>query len=231
MIYSAGGDLFNQCPNANKMAASLEGVEFIVVQDHFLTPTARHADILLPATTFWERNDVHTPWAGAGHYAIFMKQAIKPMYECRNDIDIFGDLARRVGIEDYNDKSEMEWLRELTRDAVEDFDTFAEQGVARFAAPKDAVAFAAQIRDPENHKFSTPSGKIEIYSMALAAKPNPYGLGAIPPIPTWFEPVEPDPPPPADAMQPEISGTHPFDPRQPGTAREGRSRRCLAERG
>ena len=39
-------------------------------------PTARYADIVLPATTFWERNDVHTPWAGAGHYAIFMQQAI-----------------------------------------------------------------------------------------------------------------------------------------------------------
>ena len=76
MIYSAGGDLFNQCPNVNKMVAALDGVEFIVVQDHFLTPTARYADIVLPATTFWERNDVHTPWAGAGHYAIFMKQAI-----------------------------------------------------------------------------------------------------------------------------------------------------------
>src|SRR5262249_22854469 len=107
MIYSAGGDLFNQCPNAAKIAASLDGVEFIVVQDHFLTPTAQHADIVLPATTFWERNDVHTPWAGAGHYAIFMKQAVQPMYECRNDMDIFADLAARVGINDFNDKSEM----------------------------------------------------------------------------------------------------------------------------
>jgi len=192
MIYSAGGDLFNQCPNANKMAKSLEGVELIVAQDHFLTPTARHADILLPATTFWERNDVHTPWAGAGHYAIYMKQAIAPMYECRNDIDIFADLAQRVGINDYNDRSEEEWLRELTRDAVGDFEAFAENGVARFAAPQDAVAFTAQIRDPENHKFSTPSGKIEIYSMTLAAKPDPYGLGRISPIPTWIDPVVPE---------------------------------------
>jgi anaerobic dimethyl sulfoxide reductase subunit A len=162
LIYSAGGDLFNQAPNARKMAASLDGVEFIVAQDHFLTPTARHADILLPATTFWERNDVHTPWAGAGHYAIFMRQAIEPMYECRNDIDIFADLARRVGIEGYNDVGELDWLRELTKDAVDDFETFMEKGVARFPAPEDAVAFARQIRDPENHKFSTPSGKIEI---------------------------------------------------------------------
>ena len=80
-----------------------------------MTPTARYADIVLPATTFWERNDVHTPWAGAGHYAIFMQQAIAPVGECRNDLDICAELAGRLGIAGYNDKTEDEWLRELTR--------------------------------------------------------------------------------------------------------------------
>src|SRR5437763_1957494 len=188
MVYSVGGDLFNQAPNVAKTLAAAASLEFMVVHDHFITPTARFADIVLPATTFWERNDVHTPWAGAGHYAIFMKQAIEPVGECRNDIDIFADLAGRVGIASYSDKSEMAWLRELTRDAVDDFDAFAENGVARFAAPDDAVAFAREIRDPERHRFTTPSGKIEIYSMALAANPDPYGLGPIPPIPTWVPP-------------------------------------------
>ncbi|MCW5734439.1 MAG: molybdopterin-dependent oxidoreductase [Enhydrobacter sp.] len=220
LIYSAGGDLFNQCPNAGKMAASLDGVEFIVVQDHFLTPTARYADIVLPATTFWERNDVHTPWAGAGHYAIYMKQAIRPMYECRNDIDIFADLAARVGINDYNELSEEQWLRELTADVVDDFDAFAAQGVARFAPPEDAVAFARQIRDPENHRFTTPSGKIEIYSMALAAKPDPYGLGVIPPIPTWIPPVEADPRHPLMLCSPKSRArTHSIHGNQPLLAR------------
>jgi anaerobic dimethyl sulfoxide reductase subunit A len=189
LVYSVGGDLFNQAPNINKIVAALDDVEFIVGQDNFLTPTVRYADIVLPATTFWERNDVHTPWAGALHYAIFMRQAIEPMYECRNDIDIFADLAARLGIEGYSDKSEMAWLKELTADAVDDFEAFREQGVARFPAPEDAVAFAREIRDPDNHKFSTPSGKIEIYSMTLAANPDPYGLGRIPPIPTWIPPV------------------------------------------
>lgn len=192
LIYAVGGNLFNQAPNAKKMSESLDGVEFIVGQDHFLTPTTRHADIILPATTFWERNDVHTPWAGSGHYAIFMQKAIEPMYECRDDIDIFADLATRVGIDDYNDKSETEWLRELTRDAVDDFDAFREQGVARFSAPEDAVAFAREIRDPDTHRFSTPSGKIEIYSTTLAENPDPYGLGEVSAVPTWVPHIDHD---------------------------------------
>jgi anaerobic dimethyl sulfoxide reductase subunit A len=189
MIYSVGGDLFNQAPNVAKTLAAAEKLEFMVVHDHFITPTARYADIVLPATTFWERNDVHTPWAGAGHYVIFMQQALAPMYECRNDFDICADLARRLGLEDYSDKSEEQWLRELTKDTIDDFDAFRAQGLARLPAPDDAMAFAREIRDPARHPFTTPSGKIEIYSMAIAANPDPYGLGAIPAIPTWI----PDP--------------------------------------
>ena len=220
MIYSSGGDLFNQCPNAGKLAASLDNVEFIVAQDHFLTPTARLADIVLPATTFWERNDVHTPWAGAGHYAIYMRQAIVPMYECRNDIDIFNELSLRLGIHNYNDKSEAEWLRELTADVVGDFESFSKQGVARFSPPPDAMAFAKQIRDPDHHKFATPSGKIEIYSTVLARKPNPYGLGVIPPIPTWFAPDDDTKRFPLSLCTPKSRArTHSIHGNQPGLAR------------
>src|SRR3989449_246398 len=112
--------------------------------------------------------------------------AIAPVDECRNDFDICADIARRLGIEDYSDKNEEGWLRELTRDTIDDFDTFRAQGLARLPAPDDAVAFAREIRDPERYPFSTPSGKIEIYSMAIAANPDPYGLGPISPIPTWI---------------------------------------------
>ena len=192
MIYSAAGDLFNQLPNVGKTIAAAGRLEFMVVHDHFMTPTARYADVVLPATTFWERNDVHTPWAGAGHYAIFMKKAIEPIGECRNDLDICADLAVRLGVQGYSEKSEEEWLRDLTRDAIDVFDAFREHGLARLPAPEDAVAFAKEIRDPERHPFSTPSGKIEIYSMTLAANPDPCGLGTIPPIPTWI-PDDADP--------------------------------------
>jgi anaerobic dimethyl sulfoxide reductase subunit A len=198
-------------------------VEFIVAQDHFLTPTARYADIVLPATTFWERNDVHTPWAGAGHYAIYMRQAIEPMYECRNDIDIFDELSRRVGLNSYNDKNEEQWLRTLTADAVDDFERFTQAGVARFPPPKEPVAFAPQIRDPQANPFPTPSGKIEVYSTVLAANPDPYGLGVIPPVPTWIAPPAEDVRFPLQLCTPKSRArTHSIHGNQPGLARVDR---------
>src|SRR6202158_2083752 len=120
-----------------------------------------------------------------------MQQAIAPVGECRNDLDICAALADRLGIVGYNDKTEEEWLRELTRHAIDDYETFRAKGLARLPAPEDAVAFAREIREPERHPFSTPSRKREICSMAIAANPDPSGLGAIPAIPTFIpEPVD-----------------------------------------
>jgi anaerobic dimethyl sulfoxide reductase subunit A len=220
LVYSAAGDLFNQCPNVNKTLEAVAKLEFIVAHEHFITPTARYADIVLPATTFWERNDLHTPWAGAGHYVIFMQQAIAPVGECRNDLDICADLARRLGIAGYNDRTEEAWLRELSAGVIDDFDTFRAQGLARLPAPEDAVAFARQVRD--GLPFATPSGKIEIYSTTLAADPDPYGLGRIPPIPTWT-PDTPAPRHPLRLLTPKSRArTHSIHGNQPILARADR---------
>jgi anaerobic dimethyl sulfoxide reductase subunit A len=222
MIYSAAGDLLNQLPNLGKTIAAVEQLEFIVVHEHFVTPTARYADILLPATTSWERNDVHTPWAGAGHYAIFMQKAIEPVGECRDDLDICTELSRRLGLQGYNDKTEDEWLRELTRASIDDYERFRERGLARLPTPDDAIAFAREIRDPERHPFSTPSGKIEIYSTTLAANPDPYGLGPIPPLPTWI-PEAHDPRYPLQLVTPKSRArTHSIHDNQPILARADR---------
>jgi anaerobic dimethyl sulfoxide reductase subunit A len=220
LIYSAGGDLFNQCPNVNKMLNALDSVEFIVGQDHFLTPTVRYADIVLPATTSWERNDLHTPWAGAGHFAIYMRQAVEPPGECRHDIDIFAELSRRLDIDGYNERTEEAWLRDFAEPAIGDFERFKEEGVARLPAPADAVAFADFIRDPDAKPLATPSGKIEIYSTALGEQPDPYGLGDISAIPTWVDPISVDPRFPLSLCSPKSRArTHSIHANQPVLAR------------
>jgi anaerobic dimethyl sulfoxide reductase subunit A len=86
---------------------------------------------------------MHVPWSGAGHYALFMRQAIEPVGECRNDLDICADLARRLGIEGYNDKTEEAWLRELCAGTdIDDFDAFREQGLAA-ARPRRRIGLRA----------------------------------------------------------------------------------------
>ena len=224
MIYSAFGDLVNQCGNVNKTVAALERVEFVVVQDHFVTPTARYADLLLPATTFWERNDMHVPWSGAGHYALFMRQAIEPLGECRNDMDVCAELARRLGIEQYNDKTEEAWLRESCAGTeIDDFEAFRDKGTARLPAPEDAVGFAREVRDPDAHPFSTPSGKIEVYSTTIAADPDMYGLGSIAVVPTYLHPWDDDPGHPLVMVTPKSRArTHSIHDNQPILSRADR---------
>lgn len=100
-----------------------------------------------------------------------------PCTNARDDRTIFADLAGRRGIEDDDDRTEEHWLRDLTKDAVDDFETFKEAGIARFAAPKDVVAFTDQIRDPDTHKFTTPSGNIEIYSLGWRPGPTASASG------------------------------------------------------
>jgi anaerobic dimethyl sulfoxide reductase subunit A len=221
LIYSAYGDLFNQCGNVNKTLAALEGIEFIVVHDHFLTPTARYADVVLPATTFLERDDMHVPWSGAGHYAFFMRRAIEPLGECRNDIDICADLAGRLGLSGYNDKTDEEWLRETCAGTdIDDFEAFRRHGLARLPAPDDLVAFAREVRDPQRHPFSTASGRIEIYSTSLAAKPDVYGLGPIPAVPTYIHPYPDDPRHPLLMVTPKSRArTHSIHDNQPVLSR------------
>ena len=226
LMYSVAGDLVNQCGNVNKSVAALTGpgVEFVVVHDHFLTPTAQYADIVLPATTSWERNDIHLPWSGAGHYAIFMRQAIPPVGECRNDLDVCVELARRLGLAEYGERTEEEWLRAFCAESeIDDFEAFRAQGLARLPAPEDAVAFAREVREPERHPFSTPSGKIELYSTTLAAEPDPYGLGPIPPIPTWIPSPEASSPWPLELVSPKSRArTHSTHDNQPVLARADR---------
>jgi anaerobic dimethyl sulfoxide reductase subunit A len=182
----------NQLGNVRKADRALKTLEFMVAHDHFLTATARYADIVFPATTHFERSDVMTPWC-FGHYIIYSDKAIEPYGECRNDIDICADLAKRLGIAGYNDTSEEEWLKYLTSAAeIADWDEFKQRGFLKYELDKPHIAFREQIEDIENSPFSTPSGKIEIYSQSIADMQKPD----VPPIPKYVAPQKAETPDP-----------------------------------
>lgn len=187
MAWSMCNNFLNQTGNSNKAARALKTLEFFAVQELFMTPQARYADLLLPVTSAAERSDLMRPWP-SGPYFIFSNRALAPLGECKSDLQIVSELAERLHIDDFNPYSEDEWLRRFyehsqdLKEHVRDFDRFKREGVHRVALDEPIVAFRKQIEDPDNNPFETPSGKIEIYSQRVADMNHPL----CPPIPKYM---------------------------------------------
>jgi len=186
MLYVTNGNCLNQYPDVNRGVEALKKLEFVVVHDQFMTPTAKHADIVLPVCTWFERNDMKVPWQ-FGHYFVYTNKAIEPMYDTKTDLQIFTELAQRMGIADFAEKTEDDWLRALAvSKGIVDYDAFKTSGFYQPPQPDDYVAFAPQIKDPEHNPFPTPSGRIEIFSQRIADFNRPDVLPSIPKyVETW----------------------------------------------
>ena len=161
------------------------------------TATARHADIVLPATTTLERNDI-----GSAHprpFVIAMEKAIEPVGEARNDFDILRALAAALGCaaEFTGGRDETEWLRHLYAHWRESART-NEAAHSRFRrvlgrwlpgnpeGRRRICPLRRFPRRPRGHKLDTPSGSIELYSDKIAS----FGYADCPPYPTWIAPIE-----------------------------------------
>ncbi|MFC1950604.1 molybdopterin-dependent oxidoreductase, partial [Chloroflexota bacterium] len=168
MMYVVGSNPLNNTENINKSIKALGELEFLAVHEQFMTPTAKFADMVLPVTTHFERNDIYVPYM-RGRYVIYSHKVCEPMYECKSDLEIFTELAKRLGITGYNTKTEDEWLRSFIEESdIPDYDEFKKKGFYKFEVKEPWIAFKKQIDDPDNNPFPTPSGKIEIYSETLA---------------------------------------------------------------
>ena len=197
LVYWAGGNPFHHHQDLNRLARAWTRPETIIVHEPWWTPTARRADIVLPATTTLERNDVGG--SSRDRYILAMRQALAPVGHSRNDFDIYRELAAMAGFEQvYTEgRDEMAWIRhiyEQMRPAWEaqqltlpDFDAFWERGhVALPEPPRDFVLFEQFRADPQAHPLKTASGKLELHSEALAG----FGYADCPPHPAWLPPAE-----------------------------------------
>lgn len=204
MIFNmAGNMLVNQHADINKTTKLLEDetkVEFIVVSDLFMTPSAKYADILLPGTTFFERWDIGVPWC-FGDYVVFGGKVLDPLYECRNEYDVFADIAGIWGRkEEFTEgKSMLDWMKvsiERTKAELEpdfpSFEDFSKSGIYHFKHDGPLIGFKDQIDNPDKTKFETPSGKIELFSKALWDMNKHDEIPAIAKyIPAWEGPQDP----------------------------------------
>ncbi|MGY6270575.1 molybdopterin-dependent oxidoreductase [Achromobacter denitrificans] len=199
-VYWAGGNPFHHHQDLNRLSRAWRKPRTIVVNETFWTATARRADIVLPATTALERDDIG--YSNRERYMVAMRRVMAPYAEARDDYWIFSELARRLGTWEAFTQSRdtMQWLAAMYGEcvggakesdiALPDFATFWARG--RIDLQPDGKPDAGVVlledfrRDPKAHPLSTPSGKIEIYSERIAS----YAIGDCAGHPAWYEPSE-----------------------------------------
>lgn len=194
LVYWAGGNIFHHHQDLNRLLHAWQRPETIVVHEQFWTAQAKYADIVLPATTALERNDIGS--SASDRFMIAMQQAIEPVGESRDDYAILAALAERLGFaESFTEGRDASgWLRHIYEESrgragefgieLPDYDQFWRDGVFEVQYPEqDTVLLKGFRDDPVANRLPTPSGRIEIYSERIAS----FGYADCPGHPVWLE--------------------------------------------
>ncbi|MEL0084164.1 MAG: molybdopterin-dependent oxidoreductase, partial [Gammaproteobacteria bacterium] len=114
-IWWAGGNPFHHHQDLNRLLRGWQNAETVIVNEPWWTPIARHADIVLPATTSLERNDFGSANFLTDRYLFAMQQALPPQHQSRDEYDIYADLAARFGVRDEftEGRDSQQWLEYL----------------------------------------------------------------------------------------------------------------------
>ncbi len=198
LIYAVATNcLINQHMNINRSAEILRDeslVEFLMVQDQFLTPTGRFADLVLPACTAFETIGVQDGWK-YGEEVLLLPQLVPPLGESKSDYRICAELADGLGVgeaftEGLDERGWVERLLDQYRSngfpdlpGLQAFES-ENLGAHRRRVESPAIAFQDFYRDPLTYPLDTPSGKIEIFSKTMFELGNPQ---EIPPIPKYIQ--------------------------------------------
>ncbi|MCF6303467.1 MAG: molybdopterin-dependent oxidoreductase, partial [Devosiaceae bacterium] len=197
LVYWVGGNPFHHQQDLSRLERAWTKPDTVIVHDHSWTATARRADIIFPSSCALERNDIMMNRRDPA--LIYMSKLMEPCGEALSDHQIFKHIARHLGFADSftDNKSEKDWLRWLWLQSkniadsagftLPDFDDFVATG--KFETP-DAYETRVQMRDfinnPVGAALNTQSGKIMLYSEAIAA----MDLSNCPGHPTWLTPIE-----------------------------------------
>ncbi len=174
LLVQSGNPVITQ-GNTNRTKRALEALDFLAVMDLFMTETAEFADLVLPAATPLEQQQIYQ-YVGRP-MCVLLNEAIEPPEDCWPDWKLWFELARRMGYEKYLpwkdiDEAQNEILKPLQM-TVDDLR----------ANPGGYFHSKRAWKKYEKEGFKTPSGKVEIYSETL----EKMGYD---PLPTYKEPQE-----------------------------------------
>ncbi len=197
LAYWAGGNPFHHHQDLPRLARAFATLDTLIVHEIAWTATARHADIVLPATMTLEREDIGA--APTDPLMVAMHRVLPPHAEARDDYAIFSDLAERLGVHAAftEGRSARQWLQHLyerTRRALAergleapDFETFWARGeITLPQLPDDGGILAAFRAAPDERPLPTESGKVQIHSPRIAG----FGDASCPGHPAWLPPTE-----------------------------------------
>lgn len=194
MVYNAGNNLLSHQQDTNELIEALnQKVETFVCQDPWWCASSRYADIVLPATSTLERNDLSSGGTYSNDKIYAMRQVIKPYGESLDDFEIFRKLAEIFKVEDkFTDGLSFDDILKRAykaSSAALSFDEFWKNGVALLPVPEVAnhwVRHGDFYQDPDKNPLHTTSGKIELYCQDIAN----FDVKNCPPMPTFLEPFE-----------------------------------------
>jgi trimethylamine-N-oxide reductase (cytochrome c) len=197
MMVFSGNNPWSHHQDRNKMKQAFQKLECVVTVDMNWTATCRFSDIVLPACTTFERNDIDVYGSYANRGVLAMQKMVEPLFDSLSDFDIFTRFAKIMGKETEYTRgmSEFDWLKKLYNDCKADnagkfdmpnFDTFWKQGYVHFGEGQPWTRHADFRDDPEINPLGTPSGLIEIFSRKIAR----FNYEDCPGHPTWIEKSE-----------------------------------------
>ncbi len=140
----------------------LSQLDLMVVADIFMTRTAQYADIVLPAATIFEREDIQV----SGDYLLRMEKAIEPLYETKSSLEIWSELARRLGLGKYFEYTPRDYMKILLDSGHPSVAGISLERLEREKIVKGNVPHTPIIPFA-NREFNTPSGRIEFYKEHL----------------------------------------------------------------
>ncbi len=175
------------CPNRNEVVRGLSRPDlFTVVHEQFFTDTTDYADIVLPATTFFEHKDLQDAY---GHYYLQVSnQAIEPLGECKSNVDLFRALAERMGFDDHCFRDSVDdlidqaldspnpWLKGLSRERMQ------KEGHVRLNFEVNGTGSSKSFLPFAAGNFRTPTGKAELYNERLKAEGLDPVVAFVPPV-------------------------------------------------